>query len=201
MEPWCIWNDICLHFILFKFFFLFCIFELDYTTLCCGLWCPCHTLQLKCHLQYWLQLRALWIIYLFPLKHITCGSGSNTSLIYLYLQNWHEKVVRHNFSLSFKLWSPKLVPWALGILHAEVWVGCSNIWLSLAVSRYSLTFPLGLSTKTKLVHHSDSLPTPNGTVTCYFVVALIHLWMVVVMCKQSILRVLSMAYFSLFLLM
>ena len=107
------------------------------------------------------------------------GAASNGNLLYLYLPNWHMDVVRFNdLSSSLRLWYPKLTSIResyftlhnLGKISLSVgplWTGLLSAWFSFAGSKYSLTFPLGLVMRTKLLHHSAVSAMPSGVmVSC-----------------------------------
>ena len=49
-----------------------------------------------------------------------------------------------------------------------LWTGLISAWLSPALSRHSLTFPLGFGTSTKLLHHPATSSMPSSVVMSCF---------------------------------
>ena len=104
------------------------------------------------------------------------GAAPNGSCLYLYLSNWHENAVRCNALLSnFRLWYPELASMidmylmllsfgSMSFSMDPLCMGLINAWFTCAGSKHNLTLPLALGTSTKLLHHSDSLSSPIGTI-------------------------------------
>ena len=102
------------------------------------------------------------------------GAAPNSSLLYLYLPNWHVNVVRYDdLSSNLRLWWPDLASIReryftlfsfrkISLSVGPLWTGLMSAWFSFARSKYSLTLQLDSGMRTKFLYHSAISSTPRA---------------------------------------
>ena len=104
------------------------------------------------------------------------GAAPNGSCLYLYLQNWHENMVRYDdCSSNLRLWYLELsfirdkyfalVTFGNILLRVDpLWTGHINASFNLAGSRHYLTYLFGFGTSMKPLYHSAVSSIPMGVI-------------------------------------
>ena len=110
----------------------------------------------------------------------------NSSLLYLFLPNWHANVVKSKdfcpalscgiMSLHLSVRSCTVNSFQEYVIDSRASVYWSYYaWLNLPGSKHSHTSPFGLGTSKKLLQCSDILSTPKSMIICCFVDVLVLL--------------------------
>ena len=127
-----------------------------------------------CHAKY------IWWIFKCFIDWNICPAWAvpNGNFLYLYLPNWHSNIVRYDdLPSNWRLWYPKIASvrekyftlfnFGKILSVGSLWTGHISTWFSLAKSRQSLTFLLGLGTSIKLLDYSAVSCTPSGVIMPY----------------------------------
>ena len=130
----------------------------------------------------------------------------NGSCVHLYLPKIHADILgMKNFHLMSGYDSPgwhyeckvmyKCKLRKISLVVGPMYTGLISVWFSHLWQWHNLPFPLCLGTSTKLLHHSDVLSIPKGTIIgCFFAIGLTHPWRAVVMCMPYLFEVPSMVW-------